>query len=173
MNAGTEKANSLLQDIENSLDNRWDLSTQQQGHVNTISKLIIIDHKRSNYMKTMADEVLEELTKNAMDYGLMSVIKKLPRRTILKAAINKTCGNTQNHYRELVSDHLFNQMHPHEEPVTRQHLQETQDSRTDVSRHPSQIQERTWAALKRVHDTHRFTCAYFCMFTVQSSMPLI
>ena len=91
------------------------LISSPQGYVNTISKLIIIDHKRSNYMKTMVDEVMEELTKNAKDYGLEGVIKKLPRRNVLKMVVTKICGNTRNHYREFVCDRFIqSNTHSHE-----------------------------------------------------------
>ena len=46
---------------------------------------------------------MAKLTKNTKDYALASVIRKTPQKSTLQAAVNKICGNTRNHYREIAS----------------------------------------------------------------------
>ena len=87
-------------------------------------------------MKTMVDEVMEELTQNARDYGLEGATRKLPRRTVLRLAVTKICGNTRNHYREFVHDLLFWRAYIHMKSATRQHLQKTKDTQANLPRNP-------------------------------------
>ena len=126
MKTHDQRLESILKELEEVLEKRWAIMKTQSVHspfflflftlsntfrcrsftvktaITDVAKRIVIDPKWTNYMHTMVEDVMAEITKNLAEYGLESVVNKASRSCALWSSVQTTCANVCSHYRQLV-----------------------------------------------------------------------